>query len=68
MWLVLFVLARMYDKRDWASIGKCSRVCASRDKENGWKWGKLEVTTPLGHLRSPIRMFYCGIHIADMII
>ena len=23
------------DKRDWASIGKCGRVCASRDKLNG---------------------------------
>ena len=28
------------DKRDWARIGKCGRVCASRDKENGWEWGK----------------------------
>lgn len=38
------------DERDWASIGKYGRACASRNKENGWKCGKGEVATLLGHL------------------
>ena len=38
------------DKRDWASIGKCGRGCAKRDKENVWECGKWEVMTLLGHL------------------
>ena len=55
-WSFRFVKERLA-RTVWASRDKSGHICASMDKENGWKWGKGEVTDTWRTLESLTILF-----------